>query len=302
MLAVVLIVSRLVVSHMTHPIAFCKKEKPQRERCSTQISRRNVGAEDPQTDFPQVTFKLLESSKIWEESGFPDVDLLVRNDRDDGIRLDFWNEEKKKEAPDLETRIPHTCNSKSVQPVWSVKMSSNHQINPPSERHSSRNIETRQMLHKPDGQRDRAPNGIHLVQIQRVKEVWMNVCCPHWAPFCLLLCVLVYDTCQRWQRQRSTVCVWPPFSEFYFQRSPKGEFEENFCSCNPDMQMKCWRAGQHAPAQNTIAPTYTSLQEISFLPCVTQDVRFVTQHVLVYYEWDPLSLRTTLSLLKIYPW
>lgn len=50
------------------------------------------------------------------------------------------------------------------------------------------------------------------------------------------------------------------------------------------MQMKCRRAGQHAPAQHTIAPTYTSLQEISFLPCVTQDVRLVTQHAVAYYE------------------
>lgn len=39
---------------------------------------------------------------------------------------------------------------------------------------------------------------------------------------------------------------------------------------------------------NTIVPTYTSLQEIKrFLPYVTQDVRLVTQHVWVYYEWVP---------------
>lgn len=42
---------------------------------------------------------------------------------------------------------------------------------------------------------------------------------------------------------------------------------------------------------------YTSLQEIKhFLLLMVQDVRLVTQRVSAYYEWEPLSLWTTVSL------
>lgn len=90
---------------MTHPIAFCKKGKPQVSKEKDVKRRRTQVPTFPYTwaqKIPKQMFhrlnsdKLLKGSKIWEESGFPDVDLLVLNDRDDGIRLEFQMKKRRK--------------------------------------------------------------------------------------------------------------------------------------------------------------------------------------------------------------